>query len=105
MPDLKPPRGRAARLRAAGVAMVLAATIAASGCTSTLSNLPVVGEPDHLPKRPDNAGEFPAVHDMPTPRDTKPLTEAERQKLEAELAAARDQQEAATATTPAPKKK
>ena len=94
--------GVVARLLA--VSLMLAACGAGAGCTSTMSSLPFVGEPDHLPKRSDNAGDFPAVHDMPAARDRKPLTEDERKRLEAELAAARDQQEAATATTPAPKK-
>ncbi len=86
--------------RRLATALLLAVSVAISGCTSMLSGLPVVGEPDHLPKRSDAPGEFPAVHDMPPARDSKPLTEVERKKLEAELATARDQQEAATATTP-----
>jgi hypothetical protein len=83
-------------------ALALLAAIAVAGCTSTLSNLPLVGEPDTLPQRPGTPGAYPAVHDMPAPRDTKPLTEAERKKLEADLVAARNKQEADTNTVPPP---
>jgi hypothetical protein len=86
--------------RASALALALLAAGAVAGCTSQLSNLPFVGEPDKLPQRPDAPASYPAVHDMPAPRDTKPLTEAERKKLEAELAAARDKQEADTNTVP-----
>src|SRR5437868_2115474 len=88
-------RGRG--MRAVALAMVLAL----SGCTSFVADLPVVGEPSHLPARPENPPAFPAVHDLPPPRDSKPLTLDERKKLEAELAAARDKQEAETGTAPA----
>ena len=88
--------------RVAGIALLLLAAAAVAGCTSTLSNLPIVGEPDKLPQRPDTPASYPAVHDMPAPRDTKPLTEADRKKLEDELVAARNKQEADTNTTPPP---
>jgi hypothetical protein len=84
------------------LALVLAlfAAGAVSGCTSVLTELPIVGEPANIPRPEDKPTAFPAVHDMPKARDTKPMTEDERKKLEAELKAARDQQEAATNTVP-----
>jgi hypothetical protein len=90
-------RGRFTRI---GLALALAGGMA--GCTSFVSDLPVVGEPAHIPKAPEAPPAFPAVHDMPPARDTKPLTAEERKKLEAELAAARDKQEAETGTAKKP---
>lgn len=90
---------RSARLPAPTLLLLVAAAL--SGCTSFLSNLPIVGEPSNLPQRPETTGPFPAVHDVPPKRDTKTLTEAERKQLETELTAARDKQEAETNTVPA----
>ncbi len=81
-------------------ALALLAAGAVCGCTSIMSNMPFVGEPDKLPPRTDTPASYPAVHDMPAPRDTKPISEAERKKLADELAAARDKQEAETNTVP-----
>jgi hypothetical protein len=88
--------------RVSALTLALLAALAATGCTSAISNLPFVGEPDKLPPRPETPASYPAVHDLPAPRDTKPLTEEQRKKLEAELAAARDKQEADTNTKPPP---
>jgi len=85
-------------------ALALLAAGAVCGCTSTMSSLPLVGEPDKLPPRTDTPVSYPAVHDMPAPRDTKPMTDADRKKLEDELVAARNKQEADTNTTPQPPK-
>jgi hypothetical protein len=85
------------------LAVLILAAGAVSGCTSSLREVPIFGEPQNVPRGNGETGSFPAVHDMPAARDTKPMTEAERQKLEADLAAARDQQEAATNTVPPPK--
>jgi hypothetical protein len=65
-----------------------------AGCTSTLSELPsqVGGLPEGAPGRPANTLPYPAVHDMPPPRPTAVMTEEEKKRAEAELAAMRDQQ-------------
>jgi hypothetical protein len=60
-------------------------------------NLPApIGLPRGTPERPATQLEFLPVHEMPAPRDTKPLTEAERKKLEADLVEARERQERRT---------
>jgi len=53
------------------------------------------GLPEGTPERPAGpAGSYPAVHDMPPPRGGKAvLTEDEKKKVEAELAAMRAEQE------------
>ena len=52
------------------------------------------GLPKGAPARPATTGQYPAVHDMPPPRSTDPMTDDEQLKLEKELQAARDRQEA-----------
>ena len=47
------------------------------------------GLPEGVPPRPETPAAYQPVHDTPPPRETKPLTPAERQKLEAEMAAKR----------------
>jgi hypothetical protein len=74
------------------LAWLVCGAAAVSGCASTIADLPVVGLPAGTPARPQQQPAYPAVHDMPVTRETKPLTEAERKKLEAELAASRDRQ-------------
>jgi len=54
------------------------------------------GLPAGAPARPATPYEFPAVHDMPPARDTKPLSDEDQLKLEKELLATRDRQEAVT---------
>jgi len=51
------------------------------------------GLPTGTPQRATAAPEYPAVHDMPPPRATAVLTEDEKKKVEAELAAMRAEQE------------
>lgn len=82
------------------------------GCTPgpMIDRLPdSVGLPQGAPARPATPYHYPAVHDMPPPRATKPMSEEEQVKLEKELQAVRDRQEgrgeAAKKTTPAAKKK
>ena len=57
-------------------------------------NLPApIGLPQGVPERPAVEREFLPVHDMPPARDTKPLSDAERKKVEADLKEVRDRQE------------
>jgi hypothetical protein len=79
------------RWLAAALALV---AVASTGCTSQLADL---AEPAETPPRPAAAPAYPAVHDMPAPRDTSPLTEAERQRIADELSALRERQQVETA--------
>jgi hypothetical protein len=74
----------------AGVA--LACSLAS--CSSVLSELPTQmgGLPEGTPERPASSRAYPAVHDMPPPRAGVVLTEAEKNQVEAELAAMRQEQ-------------
>lgn len=74
-------------------ALLLAASLA--GCTSTLSNLPpeMGGLPADTPARPTGQQlAYPAVHDMPPPRETAIMTPEQVQQQEADMARLRDQQ-------------
>ncbi len=74
-----------------GLATILA------GCASgpMIDGLPgAVGLPAEAPVRPAVAYEYPAVHDMPPPRAAPTMTEEQQIKLENELTAVRERQEA-----------
>ncbi len=50
----------------------------------------VGGLPENAPRRPDQAPEFPAVHNMPPARSSALLDEEQQKKLEADLIATRN---------------
>jgi hypothetical protein len=77
-----------------GVLLTLVLVSQMTGCTSHIAE---VAEPADVPARPAVDPAYPAVHEMPAGRDTKPMTAAERQRLTDELSAARERQEAETA--------
>jgi hypothetical protein len=79
------------------LALALAASLGA--CASTVADLPpqLGGLPAGTPERPAQRSAYPAVHDMPPPRPNTVLTEEERKKAEAELAAVRERQNKAAA--------
>jgi hypothetical protein len=78
----------------AGVALVCAGSVLLASCSTVLSEMPTQmgGLPAGAPPRPDVAPVYPDVHDMPPPRSAAVLTEEERKKVEAELAAMRAEQ-------------
>jgi hypothetical protein len=53
---------------------------------------PAVALPADAPARPATPYVYPAVHDMPPPRSTEPMSAEDQLKMEKELAAARDRQ-------------
>ena len=67
--------------------------------------MPVVGVPDGAPERPAAPAAYPAVHDVPPPRNSVVLTNTEAAQLEADLVTARDQQQSGVGIKPQPKKK
>lgn len=98
------------RLAVPIVAAVAAACL--SGCASisekfaeTASQMPVIGVPEGAPQRPAAPAAYPAVHDVPPPRNSVVLTNTEAAQLEADLVTARDQQQSGVGLKPQPKKK
>jgi len=85
-----------------GLSAVL--SLGLGGCASggMLEQLPPAlgGEPAGLPAKPRTGYQYPAVHDMPPDRASVPLDGNEQEKLEKELQAARDKQEAAYGAAP-----
>jgi hypothetical protein len=82
------PRRALAAALAAG-AIVLAGCSAGSMVADHLPNA-VGGLPDGTPQRPASSMPYPAVNDLPPPRATTVLTDAETKKLESDLVAARN---------------
>ena len=72
--------------------VLLLAALALGGCSSTIADMPLVGTPADAPARPKDAGAYLPVHDLPPDREEAVIPPAERAKIEAELAAARDRQ-------------
>jgi hypothetical protein len=100
---------RRGRLALPVIAAIAAAGL--SGCASisekfaeTASQLPVVGVPEGVPQRPAERPVYPAVHDVPPPRNSVVLTNTEAAQLEADLVTARDQQQSGVGIKPQPKK-
>jgi hypothetical protein len=96
------------------LAMPLVAAVAGmclSGCASisqkfaeSASQLPAVGLPAGAPERPSQQAAYPAVHDLPPPRNSVVLTNMEVEQLEGDLAVARDRQRDSVGLAPAKKK-
>jgi len=92
------------------VAFAVAAAL--SGCSSIsqkftdgMSQMPAIGLPAGTPERPAEPAAYPAVHDIPPPRNSVTLTSIEQQKMEDDLMAARDRQQASVGVAPQPKTK
>jgi hypothetical protein len=85
--------------RVAAAALLFPAALILAGCSvGTIGDhIPaaVGGLPESTPQRPATPPPYPAVHDLPPPRDSAALTDAERKKLEDDLVAARKRTEGA----------
>ena len=76
------------------VAMLIAAAVGLAGCSAGSmvgDHMPTAlgGLPEGAPQRATKPYAYPAVHDMPPPRGSTVLTDAEQKKLEDDLIAAR----------------
>jgi hypothetical protein len=87
------------------------AAVGLAGCGSisekfrdTAASLPGVGLPADAPERTAQPVAFPAVHDIPPPRNSVTLTNTEQDQMERELVKARDDQQVASGVAK-PKKK
>jgi hypothetical protein len=90
--------GRQGKAFAFGALFV--ATLALAGCSTTVADMPGVAPAD-APARPQEAGMYPPVNDLPPNRDQAVLDPSQRDKIEKELIAARDRQ-ASTGAPAAP---
>jgi hypothetical protein len=71
---------------------LLLSAVALGGCSISIADLPLVGTPADAPARPKEAGGYLPVGDLPPDRDAAAMAPAERDKLKAELIAARERQ-------------
>jgi hypothetical protein len=73
------------RVGPVAAALLLAATLC--GCSSVVDNIPasVGGLPEGVPQRPATQAVYPAVHDIPPPRQDNALTAAESKQLREDL--------------------
>jgi len=88
------------RLLVAGA--LVACALALAGCSTSIADLPIVGTPADAPARPKDPGSYLPVNNLPPDRDENAMDEGTRQRLKAELAAARDRQAAAAAANASP---
>lgn len=88
--------------RPLALALICVATMTLASCASNFSSLPsqLGGLPRGTPERPASPAAYPAVHDMPPPRSVAVLTEEQKRKEEAKLAALRAEQARRAATAP-----
>jgi hypothetical protein len=84
-------------------ALLLLSALALGSCTSSIADLPLVGTPADAPARPKDPSAYLPVHDLPPDREEAVIPPAERAKIEAELAAARDRQASVAAKDAAAK--
>ncbi len=99
--------------RGAALAVALAAALGLAGCGSVAeriseraSEAPGIGLPSGAPERPVTPVAYPAVHDMPPARPAALMNEAEQERVERELLAARARNQAAAGLpiTPEPER-
>ena len=92
--------GRPQQLLVAGA--LVACALALAGCSTSIADLPIVGTPADAPARPKEPGSFLPVNNLPPDRDEAAMDQATRDKIKAELAAARAKQAEAAAANAAP---
>ena len=81
---------------AAGAVAAVALSLLLGGCSTSIADLPF-GSSSDTPERAADVSAYPAVHDLPAPRDQAAMDPAEQAKVEKELIAARDKQAQASA--------
>jgi hypothetical protein len=82
----------------AGAATLVLLSLSLGGCSTSIADLPV-GTPPDAPERAAEVPDYPAVHDMPAPRDHAAMAPAEQARIEKELIAAREHQSQAAQTS------
>ena len=82
--------------RTLAFAALLCAGLALAGCSSQIADMPLVGTPADAPPRPKEPGAYLPVNDLPPSRDETAMDVKAREKLQAELIAARERQAAAS---------
>src|ERR1700758_1052679 len=92
--------GRSKRMLVVGVLVACASALA--GCSTSIADLPIVGTPADAPARPKEPGSYLPVNNLPPDRDESAMDQATRDKIKAELKAAREKQAEAAAANASP---
>jgi hypothetical protein len=87
---------RTKRVVAAGA--LLLSALAAGGCSISIADLPLAGTPADAPARAQETNPYLPVGELPPERDEATIAPAVRDKMKADLLAARDRQASATTT-------
>jgi hypothetical protein len=82
---------------AACAALAIVLSLPLGGCSTSIADLPF-GTSSDAPERPKEVSAYPAVHDLPAPRDDAAMDPVQQAKVEKELIAARDRQAQASAS-------
>jgi hypothetical protein len=90
--------GRGGAARCAVAALLVLAGLGLSGCSISLSDLPMGGSDNATHKETEA---FPAVNDLPAGRADTAMAPDERSRIERELMDARDRQASAAGAKPA----
>ena len=90
MTSQRPTSGKAGSLTACAAALALM-SLALGGCSTSIADLPYEA-PSDAPERSHDGSSYPAVHDIPAPRDQVAMDHAEQARIEKELIDARDRQ-------------
>jgi hypothetical protein len=83
-----------------GVVTMLLLFLSVGGCSTSIADLPSGSSPD-TPERAADVPDYPAVHDVPAPRDQAAMDPAEQARVEKELIAAREHQSQAAQSSDA----
>jgi hypothetical protein len=89
--------------RAWTVAALVTLALCVGGCATSIADIPLIGVPADAPGRPKEPSAYPAVHDLPAPREQSAMEPSEQAKIQSELIAARDRQAAVAGQSPPPK--
>jgi len=84
------------QVRTLAFVALFCAGVVLSGCSSQIADMPLVGTPADAPARPKEPGAYLPVNDLPPNRDEAAMDAKTREKLQAELIAARERQAAAS---------
>lgn len=86
-------RRRADPVTACTAALAVLLSLALTGCSTSISDFETSSD---APERSRDVSSYPAVHDLPAPRDQAAMDPAEQARVEKELIDARDRQAHAT---------
>jgi hypothetical protein len=80
------------------VPAIFVLALALGGCAATVADIPMVGVPANAPARPEAAGAYLPIHDLPPPRQEEMMSVADQTRIANELTEARAKGKATAAS-------